>query len=770
MQNPKHSLWTVLPLALFAAAGAAHARPQATPTSATAEDCAVRIRLEAGRSTLRDPKLIQNGESRPFGRDHQLCVDLETARTWTRDGRSPLIVAEGFVVQRLPPLDIDPDPGSFPIEVTVRLTPAFGEEVVVSAHRAEQRLLEVPVHIQRVSRESISASSARTLADAIEYAAGVRVESNCQNCNFSQVRMLGLEGPYTQILEDGQPSLSSLAMVYGIEQIPASTLDAIEITKGGGSALYGGGAVGGTINLIPRAASHRGLHLEIEALETGGEPGTSALGGVDWTSGDQRQQVLALLQDDDLDPSDLDGDGFTEVTSRTLRNAKLRHQGLFRADRAQLVTDLNWTDSSRRGGDLERFDLAPDETALTEAIDTERQAATLRWIQQLSPSLDLRAAASASQTDRASYYGADFDPNAYGTTEGDVTLVDVQMNRYSDSGTWTFGSQFLRDEVLDLQPGYGRRLDETNETTSLFGQQERSLGGRTTLLLGLRVDDHSALDEPIWSPRISLLANPHRELTLRASVARGFRPPATFDEDLHIELLGGGRATIVTNDPDLDAERSMASVLSAEWKPTFGRLGSSAFEVVLFRTDLDDLFFVRDADLPFTPAFERRKTNFGDAVVQGVELAAAYRFGASFFVEASIVEQRARFGQFETDFGSRDFYRTPESYGSLNLQVALPGRIDLFGGLLYTGSMKVPHYAGFITEDRLETTNDFLTVSLGLSRSFAVGDRTLEVSLAAKNLTNEYQEDLDRGPLRDSAYVYGPRLPRTVSLSVGFEW
>lgn len=732
----------------------------------------MRIRLLAERGNVRAAKLIADSETRTFDADKTLCVDRATALSWSQRDRSPLIVAEGFVVQRLPRLA---DEGSRnldapPEQIVVHLVPAFGEEVVVSAHRAEQRLLDVPVHIQRLDRRTIDAVSARTLADAIEYAAGVRVESNCQNCNFSQVRMLGLEGPYTQILEDGQPSLSSLAMVYGIEQIPASTLESIEITKGGGSALYGGGAVGGTINLIPRASIHRGLHLEFEALETGGASGTSALGGAEWTTTDQRQQTMLLVQDDDLDPADLDGDGYTEVASRALRNLKLRHQGLFREDRAQLVADLNWTDSSRRGGDLRRFDLAPDQTDLTEAIDTERAAATLRWIHQLSPALDLRAAASASQTDRASYYGADFDPNAYGTTDGSVALLDLQLNRYTDAATWTAGSQFLRDELFDLQPGYGRRLDETYDTTSLFGQQERRLGNRTTLLAGVRVDDHSALDSPIWSPRLSLLANPHRTLTLRGSVARGFRAPATFDEDLHLELVGGGRTTIVSNDPDLDAERSLASVLSAEWKPTFGRLGSAAFEVVLFRTDLDDLFFVRDADVPSTPAFERRKTNFGGATVQGIELAAAYRFGASFFIEASIVDQTARFDQPDPDFGSSDFHRTPQTFGSLNLQVGLPGKLDLFGGLLYTGSMQVPHYAGFIPQDRLETTDDFLTVSLGISRSFSLGERTLEVALAGKNLTDEYQSDLDRGPGRDSTYVYGPRLPRTLSLSVGFEW
>ena len=692
------------------------------------------------------------------------------------DAIHALVIAEGFVVARARvPLSAakarqNENPAQ-PLEVVVELQPAFGEEMVVSASRYQRRLLEVPVHIQRVGREAIAASSSRTLADAVEYAAGVRVESNCQNCNFSQVRMLGLEGPYSQILVDGQPSLSSLALVYGIEQIPAASLDSIEITKGGGSALYGAGAVGGTINLIPRSVDHTGLHAELTQVETGGEPGTSVMGFGEVTGGERAHGVTVLLQYDQLDAADLDGDGFSEVTSRELENANVRYQGLFLGNTGQLAIDVNRTDSYRRGGDLDFFDLAPDQTRLTEAIGTKRTASTARWLHQLSSQFDLRLAGSFSTTERDSYYGADFDPDAYGTTEGEVLLGDLQMNRYFDKSTLTFGTQFIRDTTIDSQPAYNRFIDETFDTTSLFVQEDRKVGNGLTVLYGLRVDDHTAVADPVLSPRASALWAPTSQVSVRASVSQGFRAPATFDEDLHIELVGGGRARVVRRDPGLSEERSLATVLSAEWKPSFGARGTAAFEVALFRTKLDDLFFNLDDDDPSTPdALELLTTNLGDATVRGIELAAAYRFNSRFFAEAAIVEQSARFGEPEPDFMSRDFFRTPERYGSLNVQAQLPGELDLFVGALYTGSMKAPHYAGFIDSDRLETTPTFLTFSLGLSRTFQLGDsRELKLGIAAKNLTDEYQEDLDQGPARDSSYVYGPRLPRSLSLTIGLE-
>jgi hypothetical protein len=84
------------------------------------------------------------------------------------------------------------------------------------------------VRTEIIRRADIEATSARSLADAIEFTTGVRIENNCQNCNFSQIRLLGLDGPYTQILYDGQPSFS-------LPSVPSARKKPIAIF-----CLYGG--------------------------------------------------------------------------------------------------------------------------------------------------------------------------------------------------------------------------------------------------------------------------------------------------------------------------------------------------------------------------------------------------------------------------------------------------------------------------------------------------------------------------------------------------
>lgn len=132
---------------------------------------------------------------------------------------------------------------------------------VSTATRSERLLSDVPIRTEVLRKEDIALRAATDFSRAAELINGLRVESNCQNCNTSEVQLLGLPGAYNQLLFDGIPLLSTLGSVYGLEQIPAGFVDRIEVVKGGGSALYGPGAVAGVINLIPPLPARSGGHV-----------------------------------------------------------------------------------------------------------------------------------------------------------------------------------------------------------------------------------------------------------------------------------------------------------------------------------------------------------------------------------------------------------------------------------------------------------------------------------------------------------------------------
>ncbi len=113
------------------------------------------------------------------------------------------------------------------------------------------------------------------------------------------------------------PLLSTLGGVYGLEQIPAGFVDRIEVVKGGGSALYGPGAVAGVINLIrplPAAAamcSRRGCPEGHTAEECRRAPGP---GGEDADAG-----LSVIAQRNWNSGIDYNGDGYTEITRKNLK-------------------------------------------------------------------------------------------------------------------------------------------------------------------------------------------------------------------------------------------------------------------------------------------------------------------------------------------------------------------------------------------------------------------------------------------------------------------
>lgn len=646
-------------------------------------------------------------------------------------------------------------------------TAAFSDQVVVTATRTSRRLDDVPVRTEVVDKALMRALAARTLADAVEYTTGLRVESNCQNCNFSQIRLLGLEGPYTQILIDGQPVISSLAQVYGIEQIPSRMIERIEIVKGGGSALYGSGSVGGVINVISREPASRGALFETRLDVMGGLPNYSHSGSADWASTDQQTNVTGFFQVDTVKPLDVTGDGFTEVSRRELRSGGARASRYLLNGRAKLTGEVSVLDEFRRGGDL--LHLPADQANIAEQVDSARLGLGATWFHSPGPRLDYRITVAAADMRRDSYYGTGKDPNAYGVTDNRLVLVDSQVNQYAGRHTISWGGQLSWDDLRDLLPGYGRFTDAAYRNVGLFVQDDWSFAKGWQLVYGLRADRHSTLDRTVVSPRVALMISPREALDIRASVAGGFRAPQVFDEDLHLSSVGGD-IRLIRHDRGLREERSTNYMLGAEWKPEAGR-GQALLEVNGFYTSLRDLFHSREDDDPATDAFEFLKVNFGNARVYGVEANTGWGIGDTFIVQGGIVAQTARFGEPEPDFGSLEFFRTPNRYGNLTVTWTTPAFGTLFAGLRYTGPMKAPHYAGFIAEDRLETTPSFVTVDASVAWPVRIaGRRGVTLTVAGRNLTNAYQPDPDQGPLRDGSYVYGPRFPRSVSLGLRAEF
>ena len=124
--------------------------------------------------------------------------------------------------------------------------------VVVTANRYATKRQEAATIVNVLSPKLFETTAVACVADALNFQPGLRVDNTCSNCGKTEIRINGLQGQYSQILMDSRPVFSSLASVYGLEQVPAAMIDRIEVVRGGGSAMYGANAIAGVVNIITK--------------------------------------------------------------------------------------------------------------------------------------------------------------------------------------------------------------------------------------------------------------------------------------------------------------------------------------------------------------------------------------------------------------------------------------------------------------------------------------------------------------------------------------
>ena len=130
------------------------------------------------------------------------------------------------------------------------------------------------------------------------------------------------------------------------------------------------------------------------------------------------------------------------------------------------------------------------------------------------------------------------------------------------------GLEYNQDNIEDNMWGYKRHVKQNVKIGSLFLQNEWK-NNKVGFLLGGRLDKHNLVKAPIFSPRVNVRYNPIQNVNLRASYSFGFRAPQAFDEDLHIENVGGTVAMIRLA-KDLKEERSQSFSLSADMYHNWG--------------------------------------------------------------------------------------------------------------------------------------------------------------------------------------------------------
>ncbi|UII75392.1 TonB-dependent receptor [Flagellimonas sp. HMM57] len=677
------------------------------------------------------------------------------------------------------------------------------DEVVISATRNRVERRSAPVVVSTLKPRLLTATQSITLADGLNYAPGIRLETNCQNCGFTQVRLNGLDGGYTQVLLNSRPVFSSLVGVYGLEQIPTNIIERVEVVRSGGSALYGSNAIAGTVNIITK-----------DPILNTWEIATN-LALVDGKTADRILTFNTSVVADDLNSGftlfgtyrnresyDANDDGFSELVE--LRNNTVGAKAFLRpTDRSRISVNLNAIREYRRGGD--RLDLAPQFTDITEELDHDTFIGGVDYeLDSKDKTAKYQIYTSASYTNRDSYYGglgggrtrqdSILANNAFGNTKDLAWVNGLQYTKtFKNDDVLTVGGEFNHNETEDIIEGYDRLIDQSVNALGGYFQYEWKPTEKLRALIGTRLDNVTVdgdfsiggidrgvdINQTAISPRVTLSYQFTEALKLRGGYARGFRAPQAFNEDLHISSVGGEPQFVILSN-DLNTEYSNAFTGSLNYSKSVGLLQMD-FLVEGFYTILEDPFtLVSTGAVLDNGSILEEVRNGSGAKVYGTNFELGVSPDPRWQFQLGGTLQKAEYDEpqilfesdgtpGESDIEVNEFVRTPNLYGYLNT-TWLPNEafnVDITG--TYTGGMTVPLVisdTGFL---QLNEVDSFFDLNIKLESHVDFNENfMMTFSGGIKNIFNSFQDDFDIGPTRDSDYIYGPNAPRTFFIGVKF--
>ncbi|MCB8963573.1 MAG: TonB-dependent receptor [Bacteroidales bacterium] len=696
------------------------------------------------------------------------------------------------------------------------------EQVVVTGTRTQHYVKDVPVRTEVITAKSLESKNACNLYQALEGTPGIRVENQCQYCNFTMVRMQGLGGEHTQVLIDGQPMYSGLAGVYGLQQLSTLDIGRIEVVKGAGSALYGSSAVAGAINIVTKEPSmapstlvdvqmgnykSNRYNISSSLRNERGNVGLNVYaqrmsdGAIDETgTGLSRSEVLKKDGVSDRVETNLTNAGFSLFIDNPFSsNEKLRIRGksVFEKRQGGTITDDYYKNPLTDG---------------TEGITTDRYEADLNYTKSFAGNSELNFMFGyvnhSREATNDSFLG-DYMATHQDSAPDVRNMRPYLADEYSLTSTLSLSKKIGGHNVLVGVQGFYDNLKESGmyvvvdpassfvgeayrsnakKSAREFGaflQDEWSIGEKLMVVPGIRCDYHKSgeeyttdrqvfsasafpetdFEQTSVSPRLAIKYKLSDKFTFRANAGTGFRAPYGFSEDLHL-CSGSPR---VWKSSDLDPETSVSYNFSADY---YGR--AMRVSVNLFRTDLKDKIGFTDADANVSAmGYNYQWKNIDDAFVQGVELSAMASISRHFDFGVDLTYNQGEYKNVREDWvgtsyekDSKYISRFPAITGNLKLEYSPNTWVfSLIGS--YQGEMYIDYYNEEVDplvgdQSKIKKTDGFMLFNARVAKTI----RGVKLYAGVNNILGYVQTEKH---LDDAAFMYAPVYGTTFYGGVAIE-
>ena len=453
------------------------------------------------------------------------------------------------------------------------------------------------------------------LAESFENSASVTVGYSDAISGARQIKMLGLAGTYTQILDENRPIMRGLSAPYGLSYTPGMWLNSIQVSKGVASVTAGHEAITGQINLEHRKPTDSerlfvNLYLDDEL-----RPEANITTAFPVSKDGKLTSILLLHGSGDTDVRKMDhnDDGFRDLPLSTQFN--VANKWLYAADNG---TQVRWgwkfVQESRLGGMLDYRNTSAMREAMAEEWDWTQTGAAMplygshirnrnangyfKLGMPVGPSVydadeqdemrsNLAFVADFDHFDESAYFGL----NTYEGNQNSVSLNLMYNHYFTYRSSFNVGVQahldYFRESLgndtpwLDSSRSYD--LDRDEQEVGAYAEYTYAVKDRLSIVAGLRGDYNAFYDRFFLTPRGHVKWNITSSTTLRASAGLGYRSTDVITDN--IGMLATGRALII---PELDALNRLEKALTVggSLTQTFGLVnpGDATLSFDYFRT------------------------------------------------------------------------------------------------------------------------------------------------------------------------------------------
>jgi len=595
------------------------------------------------------------------------------------------------------------------------------EDVVITGTIKPFSRSKSPVAVEVYSQKFFQKNPTPSIFEAIAMVNGVKPQLNCSVCNTGDIHINGLEGPYTMILIDGMPIVSSLSTVYGLSGIPNSLVDRIEVVKGPASSIYGSEAMGGVINIITKNA------LTAPKLSVDLMTSTWSENNLDVSTkfniGKNAASLLSFNYFSFKEKIDQNKDNFTDAALQS-RVSVFNKWNFKRKENRQASFALRYLYEDRFGGEMQ-WDRSyrGSGDVYGESIYTNR--AEVFGLYQWPLKEYIVTQFSYNYHDQNSFYGS----NPYDALQKVAfaqTYWSKKLGEHDLTGGITFKRTFYDDNTPGTLSGDGvTNAPMKSPIWGAFVQDQWEINEKHTLLVGYRFD-YDKIHHEVHSPRLAWKFSPNPYHTLRFNFGTGFRVVNLFTED-HAALTGSREVVIKS---DLKPERSVNGNLNYIWKIPVGnrmlQLDASAFYTYFSNKIVGD--FDTDPDKIIYDNLQ------GYGISRGASLNVdfSFSFPLSFNLGVTYLDV---YQKFDGEKEKSQQLHAPKWSGTYNLSYKFANDLTVdFTGQFY-GPMRLP----VLPDDyRPEYSPFYSLANIQVSKSFRSG---FEVYCGVKNLFNFTPKD-----------------------------